>query len=48
MPENSYQDIPAPAIVTGREDKFYYEIADTCLMCGTCAAGPARRVSFEA
>lgn len=39
MPENRPQDQMAPPIVTGREDKFYYEIGDTCVSCGICASG---------
>lgn len=39
MAENQRQARMAPAIVTGQEDRFYYEIADTCVMCGACAAG---------
>lgn len=39
MAENRNQDMTAPAIVTGYEDKFYYEIADNCVMCGACASG---------
>lgn len=39
MTENRNQDMAAPAIVTGREDKFHYEIADNCVMCGVCASG---------
>ena len=37
MIKSGERDIIAPAIVAGREDKFHYEIADTCVMCGTCA-----------
>lgn len=33
------RDSAAPAIVTGREDRFYYEITDACVMCGACAGG---------
>lgn len=39
MTESQNYDIMAPTIVTGHEDKFYYEIADTCVMCGACASG---------
>ena len=38
MAENRNRDRIAPAIVTGCEDKFHYEIADTCILCGACAA----------
>lgn len=31
-----YEDIPAGPIEVGREDRFYYEIADACVMCGAC------------
>lgn len=36
MPNDKIQDIPALAIVSGYEDKFYYEISDNCIMCGAC------------
>ena len=45
MAENRNQDMTAPAIVTGYEDKFYYEIADNCVMCGACASAyPAHAI----
>lgn len=28
----------APAIVTGREDRFSHETGDTCIMYGVCAS----------
>lgn len=39
MTKRQNYDSMAPAIVAGHEDKFYYEIADTCVMCGSCVAG---------
>lgn len=39
MTENRDRDRIAPAVETGHEDRFYYEIADTCVMCGVCASG---------
>lgn len=29
---------PAPSLVAGIEDKFYYMISDMCISCGVCAA----------
>ena len=39
MAESRNRDGIAPAIETGHEDRFYYEIDDTCVMCGACVPG---------
>lgn len=48
MTENKNQNISAPAVVAGVEDKFYYEITDECVMCGACAPGcPVGAIELE-
>ena len=34
---SQWEHLSANAVIPGVEDKFCYEITDSCLMCGTCA-----------
>ncbi len=48
MIKNKNQDVLAPAIVAGCEDKFYYEISDACVMCGACVSNcPVQAIVAE-
>ena len=50
MIKDREQDTLAPAIVTGHEDKFHYEIADTCVnkcVAPVLQAALSRRLNRE-
>jgi len=36
--KNDNMFMPAPPVEYGKEDKFYYTISDSCVMCGRCIA----------